>query len=95
MLTSDPEYIINNSVNTIEYISSNRISPTPDNYHLWYTYSGKYDLSLSNFVDKLVLNKTPIDDVVSERLYKKFFSKDAEKEVIEKTAIVSKTKLKR
>jgi len=95
MLTSDPEYIINNSVNTIEYMSSNRISPTPDNYHLWYTYSGKYDLSLSNFVDKLVLNKTPIDDVVSERLYKKFFSKDAEKEVIEKTGDSFKNEIKK
>jgi hypothetical protein len=95
MLTSDPEYIINNSVNTIEYMSSNRISPTPDNYHLWYTYSGKYDLSLSNFVDKLVLNKTPIDDVVSERLYKKFSRKTLKKKLLKKLAIVSKTKLKR
>lgn len=95
ILTSDPQYIINNSVKTIDQMSSYKISPTPDNYQLWYTYSGNYDLSLSNFLDKLISNNTPIDDVLSEKLYNKFFSRDAEKQALEETGDSFKSEIKK
>lgn len=95
LLTSDPQNIINNSVNTLKYMSSRKIAPTPSNYQLWYTYSGNYDLSLTRFVDKLNSNNAPIDDIVSEKLYKKFFSRELENQAVEETGDSFKTEIKK
>ena len=95
ILTSDPHYIINNSQKALKLLQEHKILPTPQNYQLWYTYSGDYDFSLSRFVDKLIINNTPIDDQVSEKLYEKFFSIEDEKKAVNETSDSFKNEIRK
>lgn len=81
-LSSDMQDITENSTKAITQMTTHQVLPTPENYHLWFTYAGNYDLGLRKIVDKLISDKTPINEVISEKLYRKFFSQDAEKKAI-------------
>lgn len=87
LIPSSPEtQIVNeNSSQALNQMEKKQISPTPENYHLWYTYSGQYDLSLTKIIEKLESENIPIDNRVSRELYTRFFSNDAEKKVINET----------
>jgi len=93
LITPDLKDVTENSTKALKKMTTYRVLPTPENYHLWYTYSGNYDLSLSKIVDKLISDKTPINEKISEKLYKKFFSRDAEKKAVEETGLGFKAEI--
>jgi len=87
LITPDSEDVTENSTKALNKMTTYRVLPTPENYHLWYTYSGNYDLGLSKIVDRLISDKIPINEKISDKLYKKFFSRDAEKKAVEETGV--------
>ena len=83
--TPDYQIVTNTSSKALQKMEINKIPPTPENYHLWYTYAGKYDPGLSRIIEKLISQKIPIDNRVSNELYNKFFTNDLEKKAIQET----------
>ena len=81
----DTQIVTETSSKAIEKMETNQIAPTPENYHLWYTYSGEYDPGLTKIIEKLVSQKIPIDNRISKELYNKFFTNGAEKKAIKET----------
>ncbi len=78
----DFQLTVENSTKALNEMKIHQVLPIPENYHLWYTYTGDYDLSLTKVIDKLIFDNIPIDESVSKKLYQKFFSKDDEKKAI-------------
>ena len=74
-----------NSNTAITKMSNHQVSPTPENYHLWFTYAASYDLTLSKTVDRLIAENVSFDDEISKKLYNKFFSKNDENKAISET----------
>ncbi|MDG1858270.1 MAG: hypothetical protein P8I94_04155, partial [Emcibacteraceae bacterium] len=80
------DQILKNSMNSFNFMNTHKILPTSENYQLWYSYTAQDDFSLNRVVDKLITNKTSLDEDISKKLYKKFFSEDTENKTLVNTS---------
>ncbi|MBT5073125.1 MAG: GGDEF domain-containing protein [Kordiimonadaceae bacterium] len=91
----DKEFIWNNSETTINKMTELEVTPTPKNYHLWYTHSAQSDLNLSKVIDNMIAKNMPFNDDLNEKLYEKFFSAEKELKAIVETGATFQRELKK
>lgn len=63
---------------TFEKLAKERMTPTPENYALWYTYFAGYQPDLNRAIDQMEKNGQPFTPLRCEDLVKRFFRFDAE-----------------
>lgn len=63
------------------------ITPTPQNYAIWYEYHTGHSPSLSRMIDILLSNARPFDDLVLAELHQKFFSSTLEQAALRETSL--------
>jgi len=56
----------------LEAMRTRRVAPTPQNYGLWYAYSGGLQPELNRAVDALIADGAPFTDMLCRELYDRF-----------------------
>ncbi|MDG1996129.1 MAG: GGDEF domain-containing protein [Emcibacteraceae bacterium] len=92
---SDKEFVWNNSSTTINNMTSNKVLPTPQNYHFWYSYTAKSDLNLTKVVNGMIEKKVKFNEDLNEKLYERFFSAEKELKAVVETGATFQKELKK
>ncbi len=85
-LTSTGTDFINSASNSaLTMMTSYKVAPTPQNYHLWYTHAAQSDFELSKTLENVITKKVPFNDDLNDKLYEKFFSQEKELKAVSET----------
>ena len=66
----------------MQSLASLRLTPSPDNYRIWYAHHAAEDPSLSRVLKELLDSGEPIDDKRCAELYERFFVRVAEERTL-------------
>ena len=85
--SSSYDFANNVSATSLELMAEYKVSPTPENYQLWYTHSAESDLDLSRTLNGIISKKLPFSDELNKKLHDRFFSREKEMETVAETGV--------
>lgn len=70
------------------------ISPTPENYTVWYHFSAGKNTELKSEVERVISQKLPFTSGLCSTLYKRFFLEERNQKILDETAITAQKMIK-